>query len=363
MHRDFQSNGYDTVVLLPTEEGDAADILMAAGVKVLTRPLYRLRATYSPRAHLILILHFMRQVSLLQRVMEDEGITLLQIHGLTSIDGLIAGYRSRIPVIWQILDTRPPRILRLLLAPFYRLACVVMTTGTTILRAYPLLQRHGHIETFYPPVSGTEFAPDLTHNKRARHRFGILDEDVVIVCVANMNPQKDHRTLLRAVATLTVDVPVRLLIRGSGSARHRDYFRSLERLRDELGLRGDSLALMEADVSTSDVLHAGNVFCLTSTGRSEGVPTVVLEAMAVGLPVVASEVGGVAEAVTPDTGRLVPPNDPQALAAPLAPLLNDAALRAQMGAAARRRFESEFSFAECLSAHIRAYDYAVTAQP
>jgi len=80
--------------------------------------------------------------------------------------------------------------------------------------------------------------------------------------------------------------------------------------------------------------------------RREGFPIAVLEAMRAGLPVVASDVGGIAEALSDgETGALVRPGDPEALADALAPLLRDPALRLQQGRAGRQRFLAEFAFA------------------
>jgi glycosyltransferase involved in cell wall biosynthesis len=101
--------------------------------------------------------------------------------------------------------------------------------------------------------------------------------------------------------------------------------------------------LQEADV----LLHAS---------LSEGIPTVVLEAMACGVPVVATDVGGVREAVDDGvTGFVVPPRDPVALAATLSALWSDPALRSRMGAAGRARAESEFGLARNTASFTRLY--------
>ena len=90
----------------------------------------------------------------------------------------------------------------------------------------------------------------------------------------------------------------------------------------------------------------------------------VLEAMAAGLPVVASDVGGVAEAVADgETGLLVAPGDVDALAGALERLLADAALRRAMGSAGRARAASHFDLARFRAAHVQVYERALAEGP
>src|SRR5262249_46869364 len=99
---------------------------------------------------------------------------------------------------------------------------------------------------------------------------------------------------------------------------------------------------------------AADVFCLPSWW--EAMPLSVLEAMAAGLPVVATDVGDVARLVTPDCGRVVPMRSPHVLAEALRPLLEDPQTRRRMGEAARARARSTFSSTVTATAIGRLYD-------
>lgn len=110
------------------------------------------------------------------------------------------------------------------------------------------------------------------------------------------------------------------------------------------------------------LLAGVHIFCLPSTYR-EGLPKAVLEAMAAGKPVVATDIPGCREAVVDgETGFLVPPRAPKTLAAALERLISSPELRARMGAAGRRRVEENFSDAIICEATLKVYEDLVPAR-
>jgi len=162
------------------------------------------------------------------------------------------------------------------------------------------------------------------------------DGEFRVVTVGRLVELKDHAAVLTALATLRKAVPGScLLVVGEGSERG-----TLETL-------ARSLAISDSVTFTGEVPHgrvldilAGcDIFVLAS--HSEGMPNAVLEAMAAGLAVVATSVGGVPELSRDgETGILVPPGDRVALAEALATLAADPELRARLGAAARQAIAS-----------------------
>jgi glycosyltransferase involved in cell wall biosynthesis len=172
-----------------------------------------------------------------------------------------------------------------------------------------------------------------------------------VLSVGRLRAPKDFLTLVRAVSQLEPGA-VRLRIAGDGPDRPQ-LVAEIERL----GL-ADVIELLGTSGDIGALLGAADVFVLASA--SEGLPMSVLEAMAAGTPVVASQVGGMPELVNDgETGVLVPPGDPAALAAALARLAADPALRGRFGAAGRRRAEAEFSLAGFHAQHLAVYRAAL----
>jgi glycosyltransferase involved in cell wall biosynthesis len=165
----------------------------------------------------------------------------------------------------------------------------------------------------------------------ARAELGVADGEVLVLTVANYRPQKAYPDLLDAArAVVDRGLPVRFAAVGQGPERD-----VIEQRHRDLGL-GDRFLLLGYRRDIPRLLAAADVFTLAS--RFEGYPVALMEALAAGLPVVATAVGGVADAVTEGVeGRLVAAGDVTALAAALAATVDDADGRAAMAAAARTR--------------------------
>jgi len=157
-----------------------------------------------------------------------------------------------------------------------------------------------------------------------------------LIMVARFQPQKDHATLFAALETLE-KLPWSLRLVGDGP--------DLARWQGWVERKGWKRRVVFHGLSheVPALLAQADVFVLAS--RWEGFPMSILEAMRSGLPVVASNVGGVSEAVISErTGLIVPPGDPAALAQALGRLMADRDLRRDWGARGRERFEGEFTF-------------------
>jgi glycosyltransferase involved in cell wall biosynthesis len=255
----------------------------------------------------------------------------------------------------------PPRVRAFTMRVVRRLADVVMTTGRALADEYPgAAELRERCVTVYPPVDPDEFAPDGARRQRARAELGVPPDAVVVGTIGNRNPTKGHDLLAEAIAEVRADgrdVWCRIL--GSDSPVHAREMAAVEARVAELGL-SERLTITDPGTRVPELIHAFDVFALSSVPRSEGVPTVILEAMSCGLPVVATDVGAVREVVEEGlTGHVVPPLRPDLLADALVPLLDDPERREDFGRTARERVIDRYATERCADTYASAYELAV----
>jgi len=185
---------------------------------------------------------------------------------------------------------------------------------------------------------------------RIRSSLGIPPDALVVGIVARLAAAKDHRSLFDAFRIVRETSPsTRLLVVGDGPLRGE-----LEEHVRRLNL-DNAVVFTGARRDVPALLSAMDLFVLSS--QTEGLAMTLLEAMAAGLPVVATRVGGNPEAVADgETGALVVPGDPPELARELIRFLSDASLRERMGAAGRLRATRRFSNGAMRASYEAIYD-------
>jgi glycosyltransferase involved in cell wall biosynthesis len=177
-----------------------------------------------------------------------------------------------------------------------------------------------------------------------------------VIAVANLRAEKGHDVLIDASALVLQRFPeARFEIVGAGPLRGK----LVERARAREVLHAFAFLGHRDDVG--DRLAAADVFVLPS--RSDALPNAVLEAMAAGLPVVASAVGGILELIVDGrTGVLVPPGDPASLAARLCELMADPSRAERLGGAARQEVRAHYSFDRMVAEFDRLYVHQLAAR-
>jgi L-malate glycosyltransferase len=288
----------------------------------------------------------------LYRLFRRERPDVVHTHAWgTLLEGLVAARLARVPCV--IHGEHGTLQLRGYQARLQRWAWGRTTTVLSVSRK--LAERmaeatgfpHERIVTIQNGVDVSRFSPSL--REVAREDLGLASGQMVIGTAGRLVPVKDHANLVEALAILRDhDVAFTALVAGEGPLRA-----GIQALIAALGLQSHVRLLgQRADIER--VFAALDVFVLSST--SEGMSNTILEAMASGAPIVATNVGGAEELVDDGvTGLLVPPQNREALAGALARMAASPARRREMGAAARVKAKSEFSLARMLGDYDALY--------
>jgi glycosyltransferase involved in cell wall biosynthesis len=193
----------------------------------------------------------------------------------------------------------------------------------------------------------------FTPSTEIRRDLGLSDDTPLIVCAARLEEEKDVASLVEAMSKVVTAHPTAVcVVAGEGSQKdvllqqiQKNGLSEAVRL---LGFRSDVLAL----------INAADVFVLPSPAEPFGL--VLLEAMALGKPAIATQAGGPLEIVVPEeTGLLVPPSSPEALAEALSRLLADAQLRQSMGQKGRERFCAHYTARRMAHDMVAVYQQAL----
>ena len=290
------------------------------------------------------------------KVARGHRVKLIHTHLLGSaIYGALVGLITRTPVIAVLHGPTDLRSLgrlaglkRWLLAHACSVVVAVSTSTRDALLQFGLrpqsitLIRNGVDTDYYSPGRADELRTEL----------GLGPGDLLIGAVGNIRKPKAYEVLLKAAALVLTRVPnCHFAIVGQGDEQQ---LAPLQELRQSLDIAA-RCHFLGFRKSTPALYRNFDVF--VSSSRSEGLSLAFLEAMATGLPVVATRSGGPQEVIEPDlSGVLVPIEDPDALAQGLIGTLLSAETRARLGAAARERVVEAFSLEAVLREYAQLYD-------
>lgn len=265
----------------------------------------------------------------------------IHARGYTVMTAAAVGLQGIRRVAWRrnmgIHVTGPKMLVAKLLERASLRATDVVVANSADVRDYWVAQ--------YGLSSGkTLVIPNLLQDWRFEVQRAPVSDRMRIVAVGGLKPVKGHDVLLRAVSALErPDVEVAII--GSGECRP-----ALERIATELGVK---LILPGMHPDPRPWLATATLYVHPSL--SEGASNAVLEAMAAGLAVVASDVGGMSELLG-STARLVPPGDVESLRDAISQLLASPSNRERLGAEARRRAKQRFSEDAVISKTIKVYE-------
>jgi glycosyltransferase involved in cell wall biosynthesis len=273
---------------------------------------------------------------------------VIHCHALTFLAACCAriGRLLRVPVLVKVATERDVREYRDNHSLHFRLFFRWLKGADLLLCLSESIQHEAVACGFRPErtaimpngVDSERFRPATAEQRaQARRDLGLAERELAFVYVGRLVQRKGVDVLLQALARAHDASAATLFAVGDGEERT-----ALERQSRELGI-ADRVRFTGEQRAVQPWLHAADAFVFPS--RLEGLPNALLEAMAHGLPVIATRIGGCTDVVTEGSGILVPSDDVPALASAIDRLAGDAALRAQLGHAARARIEERFAFA------------------
>lgn len=283
-----------------------------------------------------------KRVARLTAEIRSGGFDLVHTHlRVSTIVGSLAGRRAGVPVVSTLHNVRTgvgagveDRVKDLLeTAALRRWVDVVIGCGPAVAESNRARVGGRPMAVVPNPVRDIP-TPTSAERERLRHEL-LGDGDRLLVAVGRLTEQKDHPNLLQAMVELgDRHRGTRLVVVGQGEQRTE-----LDTMITRLDLT-DRVTLVGNRPDVPAVIGAADVFVLSSAW--EGLPLVLLEAMAVGAPIVATDVGDVS-GVVDATAVVVPPGDHRALAEAIGELLADPDRAAELGATARRRVRDRHS--------------------
>lgn len=302
-------------------------------------------------------LHAMRAALHLRRFLKDQRIQVVQTF-FESSDiwaGFVTKTMSDAKLIWSRRDMGILRTSKHHIA--YRLMAGL---PDAVFAVSDLVRQHcigvDHIDparvlTVYNGLDLSAWSAPPSPIKNRDH--------IVITTAGHIRRVKGHDIFIKAAAIVVRQFP-QALFSIAGDVLEPDYFAELKTLVSDLELT-EHFHFAGGVSNLREHLAAADIFVLPS--RSEGFSNAIVEAMAAALPVVATDVGGNAEAVRDGiTGFIVPPEDPEVLAAAIARLLTDPAKASQMGSAGKALAAKEFTLDVMMNRTTETYGRLLAAQ-
>jgi glycosyltransferase involved in cell wall biosynthesis len=297
------------------------------------------------------------------QVAADRGIRLAHCHQYSPfVYGRIAAWRT--PALKLIytehgrLSDAPPSWKRRMVNPVLSRFDGTAVAVSHELRDYMIEARFAgeRLQVIHNGIDPGRL-PTPDERAAARRHLGLDGSRFVAMTVARLDPVKDLVGMLDAFARVRVHVPdAKLVVVGDGPERQR-----IEQRAAKADLKG-SIVMTGYRADVRALLPAADLYA--SSSISEGVSITILEAMAAGLPVVATAVGGTPEVLRNGAGgTLVPARAPEKLAAAILALAKDPGRRATLGADARQRLETAFTIDRMVGEYARLYRHYLELPP
>jgi len=290
----------------------------------------------------------------LSTLIKQENIDIIHAHNATAwFYAVWASMLSRVPLVYTEHDRSFPTPLRLKFLHYFfgKYTHAIVAVSEAVKYNLEKYEHIKNIRVIYNGIDPVLFYPPNPEEKILKKKqLGLDANDFVLGNVGRMDYWKNQRILIEILLELKNVYPqVKLVFVGGGEEED-----NLKRLAIEKRVKNDVLFLgKRSDVN--EILKAFDLFVFPSL--TEGLPLVVIEAMASGLPVIASHVGGIPELIIHGkNGLLVPPTSKNEIKSAIINLIQNPDLRIKMGQLGRKIFETQFSLPQMVKKYIEVYE-------
>jgi glycosyltransferase involved in cell wall biosynthesis len=348
MNKHMEELGFRSVLVL--SDACPRSLLEGSASALHVLPLPRPRMGRSAREYAGDAIQTVRSITRLRRLIRRERVAVVHVNEIVDVYGAIAAKLSGVPCVWHLradLSSAPAFVQallpRIVLALSTRVVAVSASASDHTFGGYGA--RNGKVSVIHNPGPDPSVFHPNVDGSSVRRDLGLADDALLVILVAKLSERKGHEEFIRAAPKVLASFPeARFVIVGGEleGPHHRRYARSLRLLPAELGVE-DAIVFAGYRADVPQIMAAADIVTHCST-YPDPFPGVVLQAMALGRAVIASDLGGPREQIEDGiSGVLIPPGDPSVLADAICSLLLDPDRRAALGEAAALRVASTFT--------------------
>jgi glycosyltransferase involved in cell wall biosynthesis len=355
----LSKEGIKTIVVLP-KDGSGVFQLMLTQKKLQTIPIRLHRLSRNTRHLINYFLFFIPELICLVKILNREKVDIVHCNGSWQIKGVIAGKLAGKKVFWHLNDTRRIRIIDLFSFLAGKYLCDAFIFAAKRVRDHYLskksIARKPHFE-IQAPVDTEVFDPDKVKPEKGLGQNGYYS----VITVGNVNPAKGIEYFVEMACLLNKKFEnLWFCIVGPHFLEQGKYSRKLNIMIKKGGSKNIFFRGWVKDVRP--VLKAANIYVCSSV--HEASPTSVWEAMAMGKPIVATDVGDVARFIMDgENGFMVPSRNSKALADKVEILLRDEKRRRKFSERVRNLAVEHLDIDVCVKKHAKAYRYVLGMKP
>ena len=338
----YRSQGFVPVVILPGE-GDLAESMRAEGFIVKIKNLGILRRKYvNPKGLINRLKRNIQAYIFLNQLHRQYQFQLVYSNTLAVIIGSIWAKNHRIPHCWHIHEILlgPTILIQFLVKLLDASTPIPIAVSESVALHWRRFLKKSKPEVIHNGIPYDQF---LSTDSDAKSKLNLPQDRLVITMVGRINPGKGQVFFLEVARELVLDqLPVHFVLVGDPYPGYESILEEIEKKINDFGL-SEHVTNLGFRLDIPEILAASDLFVLPST-LPDSFPTVILEAMASGLPVIASVSGGASEMVVAgETGFLFPISDGSSAVSALRTLIENQELRKKMGQAARSRVINQYS--------------------